>query len=183
MQNQKKAAASKARPVSETLILDAASSLAFRQVVDRFLQEEEKTLRLSPDDQVKRRQFIRRGIGNKIIESACSSLLNQHSALLEGFAWWKFELTQQSEEEMAAESAMFAATSRWVNLEPISEAEESLAIRELHDKRVGRTAAGRAQPLRARDVADYLQALTVEENDVEALLALSAVVKYVAKLH
>ena len=137
-QTQKTAAASpKARRKSETLTLDREAAFLLQRVEARLRQEDDSfytgTASKPPTQSDSDRARARRFTGNRLLSMVCEAMLQKEGSLRHGWAWWKCNLVQMSQEEIEAEKAMTNARYETIggSLEPIDDATEAAAIQKL----------------------------------------------------
>lgn len=144
-QTQKTATASpKARRKSETLTLDREAAFLLQRVEARLKQEDDSfyigTASKPPAESDSDRARARRFTGNRLLSMVCEAMLQKEGSLRHGWAWWKCNLVQMSQEEIEAEKAMTNACYETIggSLEPIDDATEAAAIQKLQ---AGKSAA------------------------------------------
>lgn len=127
----------KARRKSETLILNPAAALAFKQAVSRYYSEERALHNGKETRDAYARAYLKRVLGNRLLALACEAVLEKPGPITEGSAWWKLVLAQMSAEEIAADMAMMDAqfSTRGGSLEPIDDAREAAAIQQLEARK------------------------------------------------
>ena len=174
MKNQKPAVASpKARRKRTTIALSPDAELAYHRIVERLCVEDlahhtdRGKARLESDPRFRHKNGR---AAQRLIELAFQAALEHEGPLTTGWAWWKFQLAQMSNEEAAARCAMIDAeidVKYKKPLQPISDEQEAAAIAALNAKAA-------AQPAKPDKAALYnptrVSAILVDSDNVGARL-------------